>query len=343
MIRKSYVLLPALFVGAFLSQAAGAQSGTEAAAKAQAGPSTEQESIYSIGTEMMDEQRWSDAVTDFDQLAAGKGQLVDASLYWKAYSLDKLGRRDEAIATCDKLSKQLPTSPWNRECLVLRTRSVVDAAQLADLARQTAKLNIGMAPLNTGMAPLIGTVNTEASSIYALEGAFSDIDGQRLDLYSKRPASEDDIKILALNSLMRQDPAKAMPMLRDFLKSDKPAAVREQALFVLSRSKDPQAQALLMEMATAKGDPEMQRAAVQTLALSRGKDAGATLEEVYRESSDAGVKRAAVNGLFLTHDAARLVELARGEKDLNMKRDIVAQLSLMNDKAATDYMVELLK
>jgi hypothetical protein len=64
---------------------------------------------------------------------------------------------------------------------------------------------------------------------------------------------------------------------------------------------------------------------------------------VYRGSSDAGVKRAAINGLFLTHDAPRLVDLARGEKDLNMKRDIVSQLSLMDDKAATDYMLELLK
>jgi tetratricopeptide (TPR) repeat protein len=339
MIRKSYVLLPALLVGAFLSQAVRAQPGTEASS-----PTAEHESLYSEGTKAMDEQRWSDAVTDFDRVAAGKGPLSDASLYWKAYSLDKLGRKDESIATCDSLSKQQPTSPWNRECLVLRTRSVVDAAQLANLARQTARLNTEIAPLNTGTAPLsTGTVNTEASSMYALLGAFSDLDGQRFDMYSNHPATEDDIKILALNSLMRQDPAKAVPLLRDLLKSDKPVSTRKQALFVLSRSKDPRAQALLTEMATAKGDPEMQRAAVQTLALSRGKDAGATLAEVYRESTDVGVKRAAINGLFLIHDAPRLVELARGEKDLSMKRDIVAQLSLMNDSAAIDYMAELLK
>jgi hypothetical protein len=35
--------------------------------------------------------------------------------------------------------------------------------------------------------------------------------------------------------------------------------------------------------------------------------------------------------------------MARGEKDLELKRTIVSQLALMNDKAATDYMVELLK
>jgi hypothetical protein len=301
----------------------------------QSSPTIEQEGLYSEGTKAMDEQRWSDAVTDFDRVAAGKGQLSDASLYWKAYSLDKLGRKDESIATCDGLMKQQPSSPWNRECLVLRTRSMVDVAKLSELARQTAQLNL--VPSNTPT-----NTDIQGAPFSSLGGAYSLLYSNRL-LYSNHPANEDDIKILALNSLMRQDPAKAVPLLRDLLKSDKSATIREQALFVLSRSKDPQAQALLTEMAAAKGDPEMQRAAVQTLALSRGKDAGATLAEVYRESTDVVVKRAAVNGLFLTHDASRLVELARGEKDLGMKRDIVAQLSLMNDSAAVDYMAELLK
>jgi tetratricopeptide (TPR) repeat protein len=325
MSRKSYVLLPALFVGAFLSPVTRAQPGTEAAGKVPSSPTTQQEGLYSEGAKAMDEQRWSDAVADFDRVAAAKDQLVDASLYWKAYSLDKLGRRNESIATCDSLSKQQPTSRWNQECLVLRARSTVDVTKLTDLARQTARLQLALPDMNVPFR------------------TFSGLGDSDLYVQSKQPATEDDIKILALNSLIRQDPAKAVPLLRDLLKSDKPLTIRKQALFVLSRSKDPQAQALLTEVATAKGDPKMQRAAVQTLALSRGKDAGATLAEVYRDSTDAGVKRAAVNGLFLTHDASRLVQLARSEKDLTMKRDIVAQLSLMNDQAATDYMVELLK
>jgi hypothetical protein len=47
--------------------------------------------------------------------------------------------------------------------------------------------------------------------------------------------------------------------------------------------------------------------------------------------------------LFIARDAARLVDLARGEKDLNLKRDIVSQLAIMHDPVATAYMEELLK
>ena len=42
-------------------------------------------------------------------------------------------------------------------------------------------------------------------------------------------------------------------------------------------------------------------------------------------------------------DSVRMVEMARNEKDLELKRRIVSELALMNDKAATDYMMELLK
>jgi hypothetical protein len=322
---RSSIFVAALFLGAALAQIAGAQPGPEPPAQAQSNPSAQQEALYAEGTKAMNEQRWFDAVTVYDHAAEIKGQRTTASLYWKAYSLEKLGRKDESGATCDNLNKQAPSSSWNRECLVLKMRSMVDVTKLADLARQTAKLDAGF------------------SNLYVRPGVSLDLGGGSPYVHPNQPASEDDIKLLALNSLMRRDPAKAVPLLRDFIKSDKPVSTRQQALFVISRSKDPQAQALLTNTATAKGDPEMQRAAVQVLSLNRGKDADPTLVEVYRGSTDAGVKRAVINGLYLAHDAPRLVDLARSEKDLNMKRDIVSQLSLMNDQVATDYMLELLK
>jgi HEAT repeats len=318
--RKSLLLLT-LFVGASLSPLARAEMQTEVAAVAQpevSGASSQEDTLYAQGTKAMDEQRWSDAVTAFDGVAAAKGKRADAGLYWKAYSLDKLGRKDDARAVCDSLRKEQPSSSWNRECIVLRARSGVDPQVVRDFVRQADDFNVKAKDYN------------DLRDIYI---------GSR----EKHTTTEDDIKILALRSLMQQDPAKALPLLRDMLHSDKSVAVKREALFVLSRSKDPQAQTILTEVATTKGDPDLQREAIQMLALNRGKDAGPALVEIYRGATDAGVKRAAVNGLFLAHDAPHLVELARGEKDLNQKREIVSQLAIMKDPAATDYMLELLK
>ena len=44
-----------------------------------------------------------------------------------------------------------------------------------------------------------------------------------------------------------------------------------------------------------------------------------------------------------SRDAVHLVELAKAEKDLTLKKDIVQKLSVMKSKEATDYLVELLK
>jgi tetratricopeptide (TPR) repeat protein len=322
-------LLAAFFVGTALAPAARAAAYNDPADETQS--AAQAEALYAQGNKAMNEQRWSDAVTAFDKAAAARGKREDASLYWKAYSLNKLGRKDEARATCDSLRKEQPSSTWNRECVVLRTGAVTDPTTLVALSKMDALQNIDLSKMNIDL-----------ENMYAGEAQmYVRLDGKGFG--GNRATTEDDIKILALNALMRQDPAKALPLLRDFLKSDKPVEMRRQALFVLSRSKDPQAQAILTEIAKTNGNPEMQRQAIEMLALNRGKDAGPTLVEIYRGATDAQVKRACINGLFLAHDAARLVELARAEKDLNLKRDIVSQLALMHDQAATDYMLELLK
>jgi hypothetical protein len=331
MIRSLRFAFAVLLCGASLSHAAlGASPATssEPVAGSTAAIDSQEDTLYAQGSKAMDEQRWNDAVTAFDQLAAAKGKRADAGLYWKAYSLNKLGRKEEAGAVCGQLRGQYESSTWNKECRVLQARQAYDDDRITRVI--SVNTNHDKAEL-ANLHVNLGDLQSWSSFPEFRMGG------------KARPATDDDIKILALNSLMRQDPAKALPLLRTLVHSDKPVTVRKQALFVLSRSKDPQAVAILTELATGKSEPDLQREAIQILALNRGKEAGPMLVEIYRNSTDAGVKRAALSGLYMAHDAQRLVELARNEKDLNQKRDIVEQLATMKDQAATDYMLELLK
>ena len=47
--------------------------------------------------------------------------------------------------------------------------------------------------------------------------------------------------------------------------------------------------------------------------------------------------------LFLQGNARSLIELARKEKDPDMKKAIISKLSIMGSKEATDYLMEFLK
>ena len=296
--------------------------------------------LYNEGMKAMDEGRWADAAATFDKEAVKNPDSSEASLYWKAYSLEKLGKHDEANITCAKLESSRPTSSWNRECMRLRVQSTVDTETLKAHASERAQHEAERAQHEAERAQLNALNIDQHLTTLTLNGPF---DREGIGKSRQPIDPNDDIKLLALNSLMQQEPEKALPILRAFIFSDKPIELRHRALFMLGESKAPGAPELLTEIATKNSDPELQRAAVQTLAITRGKEAAPALVKIYRESTDHNVKRAALSGLFLTRDASGLVDLARGEKDLTMKREIVSQLALMHDSVATAYMEELLK
>ncbi len=112
---------------------------------------------------------------------------------------------------------------------------------------------------------------------------------------------------------------------------------------MLAQNSSPDAQALVRDVATGKVAPEEQKQAIRMMGVFQGKRANDTLAEIYHSSNDRSIKRTVISSLFISGDAPRMVELARNEKDLSLKHDIVSQLALMKDKAAMEYMMELLK
>jgi hypothetical protein len=277
---------------------------------------------YAVGTRAMDEHRWPDAVSAFDKVINEKGKRVDAAFYWKAYSLNKLGKTPLAIATCDQLHSQFADSPWNKDCAVISVDvQAADAKAMADDKMKT-KVKIDRVEPRVRIEPFYY--------------------GDREDNCVAR-GSDEDLKMLALNSLLNKDPSTALPLLRGILSGNQPSCVKRHALFVLTQSKSPDAESILHDAALGKLDPQLQGEAIRSIAVFQGKRANDTLAEAYRTTTDPKIKKSIISAMFITKDAPRMVEMARNEKDLELKRTIVSQLALMNDKAATDYMLELLK
>jgi HEAT repeat protein len=69
---------------------------------------------------------------------------------------------------------------------------------------------------------------------------------------------------------------------------------------------------------------------------------GPALAGMYAQETDPENKRSIINALFIQGNATALVEIARKETDLNVKKQIVNQLGLMHSKEASDYLLELL-
>ncbi|MCU1223372.1 MAG: hypothetical protein JWQ42_1465 [Edaphobacter sp.] len=99
---------------------------------------------------------------------------------------------------------------------------------------------------------------------------------------------------------------------------------------------------VLGAIATSEQDPGLRRKAIRNLGIAGGASAAPTLLTTYQNNSDPETKKAIIEALFLANDAHDLITLAKSEKDPGLKQKIVQQLSLMQNKEATAYMIEIL-
>ncbi len=149
---------------------------------------------------------------------------------------------------------------------------------------------------------------------------------------------DEELKLLALNSLMQQDEARAVPIIQQILNSDKSEKLKDRALFVLAQDQSPQAQALLGQVASGERNPALQRKAIQMLAVTRGKQAAETLANIYRQTTNEEVKNAILHTYLVIGTPDPLVEAARHESDPQLVRTAVHTLGAMG---ATSQLLSL--
>src|SRR5512132_3003128 len=70
--------------------------------------------LYNSGREAIEEGKYERALDRFNRLIELKSNRTDAALYWKAYSLAKLGRGAEAVTTLTDLQQRFKDSRWMR-------------------------------------------------------------------------------------------------------------------------------------------------------------------------------------------------------------------------------------
>ena len=88
---------------------------------------------------------------------------------------------------------------------------------------------------------------------------------------------DEDLKLIAVNSLLNSDPEKALPILEKLLQGPASPRVRERAVFVLAQSNSPRAREILKNLARGSSTPELQSKAIQYLGVMGGAESRATL------------------------------------------------------------------
>src|ERR1700722_11342196 len=155
------------------------------------------------------------------------------------------------------------------------------------------------------------------------------IHGKSADPMPPQAEQDEELKLLALNSLMQQDEAHAVPIIQQILNSDKSEKLKSRALFVLAQDQSPQAQTLLGQVASGERNPALKRKAIEMLAVARGKQAAETLANIYRQSTNEEVKNTILHTYLVIGTPDPLVEAARHESDPQLVRTAVHTLGAM--------------
>jgi HEAT repeat protein len=155
------------------------------------------------------------------------------------------------------------------------------------------------------------------------------------DPVAPQAESDENLKLLALNALMQQDQARAVPILEKILSGNQSDELKSRALFVLAQSGSPDAQALIGKIARGQSGPALQIRAIRMLA-TQGKRANDTLADIYQHTSDKEVKKAILQSYLVSGDPEKELAAARTETDPELVKTAVHTLGAMG--AAQDLL-----
>jgi HEAT repeat protein len=300
---------------------------------------SQEQVLYTQGTSALDAGHWDAAAQAFARAAALKGERADAALYWRAYALNKTGRKDDALQSLSVLRSTYPKSRWLKDSRALEL-------EIRQASGQTPRV-----PAEAG---------DEELKLMALGGLMNADPARAMPLITQMLSGSPSPKVRdrALFVLAQSGSPEARQALVGIAKNNgdagmQSAAVRYLGLFGGQESR----QALLdiyastPNMETKKaviqglmvaGDrarlagiaakdtnPELRREAVQQLGVAGGRD---ELVQLYQQEKSPEVRETIINGLFVSGAVDQMTALATREADPQLRRSAIQHLGLMGMK-----------
>jgi hypothetical protein len=142
--------------------------------------------------------------------------------------------------------------------------------------------------------------------------------------------SNEELRMLAIQSLMNSDPERAMPLLEKVLQGPATPREKSKALFVLAQSGSPQGREVIGRIARGQGNPELQKKAVEYLAIFGGAESRKVMAEIYASTGDPSLKRSILRSYMIGGDKERLFAAAKSEKDPSLRGEAIRQLGLVH-------------
>jgi HEAT repeat protein len=323
------------------------QAQAERDAARQAAARDREESRYEQGQRALEEARWQRAVEQFTSVADAKGARADAALYWKAYALDKLGQKAEALATAAELIKGYPTSKWMGDVKALEMQvrqSVGQPVRPESEADEELKLLAiqGLQHSDPEQAvPMLEKIlqgtqspRLKERALFVLAQSNSPRARQVL-IAAARGGSNPDLQRRAIQYLGVHGTRENREALVQIYESTTDVDVKRRILRAFGVSGD---RARVLAAATKETAPELRAEAVQQLGVMGAHD---ELWQLYQKEPTVALKKQIMQAMFVGGDATRLMEIANTETDVELRRSAIRNLGHMGARRTSDALVTI--
>jgi hypothetical protein len=304
--------------------------------------------LYSAGQSALDSRHWDQALDYFGQVISLNGARVDGALYWKAYALGKLGRRDEAAAALAELRKSYASSRWLDDAkaleLELKQASGMTVSPDAEDNEELKLMAINglmqsdpdrAIPLLEGQLKGSASPRVKRNSLFVLAQSNSP-KAQALLEQIARGAGNPDLQIKAINYMNdRRKPNNNAQVLSEIYASSNDLAVKRAILqqYANMRDKD-----RLLQAAKTEKTPELRETAITYLAGTGGNP---ELWQLYQTETTTEGKLQLLRYMYGNGNSDKLLEVVHTEKDPKVRADAMRALTQQRTGVSADTLVSL--
>lgn len=141
--------------------------------------------------------------------------------------------------------------------------------------------------------------------------------------------ADDDLVDVALQGLLNAPPARALPLLKKVLESQRPIKTKKRALFVLSQLRTDEAMSVVLDIAKNAHEPELRHEAIRMLGISGDKTAIERLADLYASGKSADEKASVLQAWLIAGRKDLVLKTARDEPDPAVRRKAIETLGAM--------------
>jgi hypothetical protein len=304
--------------------------------------------LYSEGQRALDGRHWDEALDCFSQVISRNGSRLDGALYWKAYALGKLGRRDEAAASIAELRKSYAGSRWLDDAKALELELKQAAGQnVAPEAESDEELKLmainGLMQSDPERAiPLLesqlkgsASPKVKRNTLFVLAQCNSP-KAQALLEQIARGGGNPDLQLKAISYMdQRRKPNNNAQVLAEIYAATNDVAVKRAILMTHASIRDKD---FLLNAARTEKSPELREFAIAALAGNNGTP---ELWQLYQAETTSEGKLQLLRYMYSNSNPEKLLEVVRNEKDPKVRASAVRVLASQRTGVTGDSMVSL--